>query len=151
MLWNSDAPCAGREAASDVFLDGLNNECLKRLLGPQLPNLPPFFFPPRSPVLLVRSLRRRVRRRASPPPPKQPAASVAGCHWEWQKFTNTSHQDSDGRWAEEMCETWVRLLYITCIQEKKEKKKKLPLYHIFHHKDLLQTSFNTYQTLCFDQ
>lgn len=37
---NSDAPCAGREAVSDVFLDGLNNECLKRLLGPQLPNLP---------------------------------------------------------------------------------------------------------------
>lgn len=27
----------GSEAASDVFLDGLNNECLKRLRGPQLP------------------------------------------------------------------------------------------------------------------
>lgn len=27
-------------AACDVFLDGLNNECLKRVLGPQLPNLP---------------------------------------------------------------------------------------------------------------
>jgi len=34
------APCAAREAASDVFLDGLNNVCLKRLLGPQLPNFP---------------------------------------------------------------------------------------------------------------
>lgn len=40
MRWNSDAPCAWRKAASDVFLDGLNNECLKRVLGPQLPNLP---------------------------------------------------------------------------------------------------------------
>lgn len=38
--WNSDVPCAWRKAASDVFLDGLNNECLKRVLGPQLPNLP---------------------------------------------------------------------------------------------------------------
>lgn len=31
----------GSEAASDVFLDGLNNECLKRLWGPQLPKLRP--------------------------------------------------------------------------------------------------------------
>lgn len=50
-LWNSDTPCAGREAASDVFLDGLNNECLKRPRGPQLPN--PL---PRSPPPLCSSL-----------------------------------------------------------------------------------------------
>lgn len=31
----------GSEAASDVFLDGLNNECLKRLRRPQLPKLRP--------------------------------------------------------------------------------------------------------------
>ena len=116
MLWNSDAPCAGREAASDVFLDGLNNECLKRQLGPQLPNLP------RSSVLTCSSGARlekpgeeeSVFTRATCCLCRRLSPGTAKDHWDVSSgFSRRLRLLKPG---EEIREKWVRSRYVAGFQ-----------------------------------